>query len=180
MVMKKQLIFVLFTLCVLSACQSGDANKKSKNEAENHSTLIRAMQETQWIDSEEGFKVPEIMQKSEFFDENVPTMYITYSWESVILSHCFLGVWAASDEEFPIQGSALAPNINVADVTYRQSSKGIFSGHTTNGNIFYLKRIIGSPGEEIPHPRVLTLIYPEDFQEVVQPIIEVVNEWSVF
>lgn len=177
--MKKQLVYILCFLCLLSACNSGNATK-NEDKAVSLTTFIKAMQETQWTDSEEGFKVPDIMQRSEFFDENIPTTFVTYSWEKVILSHCFLGVWASSDEEFPIHGSVIAPNRIIEDVTHQQNSDGLFSGHTTNGDLFYLKRIIGSPGEEIPHPRVLVLIYPEDFQEAVQPIIEVIKEWNVF
>lgn len=139
--------------------------------------FANALQEAKWIKSEENFKYPDIMQRFEFYDKDVPTTFELYSWKDVILSFCFLGAWASSDEFFPVPGNVISQNCIIADLAYNFKSE-IFSGHTTDGRIFYLKRIVGWPGEAIPHPYILALIYPPEYQDAVKPLIEIVRKWS--
>ena len=148
-----------------------------ESKAKDPVAFANALQEAKWIKSEENFKYPDIMQRFEFYDKDVPTTFEIYSCKDVILSFCFLGAWASSDEFFPVPGNVISQNCIIADLAYNFKSE-IFSGHTTDGRIFYLKRIVGWPGEAIPHPYILALIYPPEYQDAVKPLIEIVRKWS--
>lgn len=151
---------------------------RKQEEETGPEAFTKAIQKAKWIESKEGFSYPDILGKYEFYDEEVPATYEIYSWQDVVLlSFCGFGVWATEDAYFPVKGSVIAKNSIVADVIYNYKSE-IFSGHTTDGRIFYLKRIVGWPGEDIPHPYVLTLVYPKEYQDAVNPLIEIVRKWS--
>lgn len=86
-----------------------------------------------------------------------------------------LGMWSTF-AEFPEEGVWLSPDERVKNVTYRADSKGIVSGYTQNGNIFYLKQKIMSGGE-VKHSKVLVLINPPAMKNKVVSLTNEVANW---
>ena len=70
----------------------------------------------------------------------------------------------------------LSPTEIVKNITYRSDSKGIASGYTQNGNIYYLKQKM-MPGTDVVHSKVLVLIYPPSEQKKVSTLINIVKDW---
>lgn len=126
--------------------------------------------------TEGRFKYPSSYFRSETFVEDVPANVEVFSKGDINLCYwSLLGMWSTFGE-FPEDGVWLSPTERVYEVTYRATSKGIVSGYTQEGNIFYLKQKI-VPGGEVKHSKVLVLIYPQSAQKRVAALINVVKDW---
>lgn len=79
------------------------------------------------------------------------------------------------DDEFPIAGTQLDNKCRILRITY-YSKKGIFSGHTTDGRIFYLKKRINL--DDCPHPLFYGIIYPKRYGDAIKIIINHIKDWS--
>ncbi|MBQ4483822.1 MAG: WG repeat-containing protein [Prevotella sp.] len=151
-------------------------------EKTNPSALDKAMQNAKWIESEQGFKYPDIMQETKVQVEEYG--YIdSYSWGSVELCSFYGPSWVTYDAEngdFPAKGSIIVPNTRVKEINYTSRKHNIFSGYLTDGRIFYLKYIIPiDPNAGVIHTSVLSLAYPKEFQKEVEPLIEEVRKWHI-
>lgn len=124
-----------------------------------------------------GFSYPSFMTRSERAITDVPATVNTYTWKKLELGYWpLIGSWAVSNDNFPVKGNYLTEDDFVEDVTYKAEEKGIFSGHTDDGRIFYLKKKINREGE-VNHVGVLVIVYPEENQTDVQRFIEMIKEW---
>ena len=124
-----------------------------------------------------GFSYPSFMTRSERAITDVPATVNTYTWKKLELGYWpLIGSWAVSNDNFPVKGNYLTEDDSVEDITYQAEDKGIFSGHTDDGRIFYLKKKINREGE-VYHVAVLVIVYPEENQTDVQRFIEMIKEW---
>ena len=124
-----------------------------------------------------GFSYPSFMTRSERAITDVPATVNTYAWKKLELGYWpLIGSWAVSNDNFPVKGNYLTEDDFVEDVTYKAEEKGIFSGHTDDGRIFYMKKKINRAGE-VNHVAVLVIVYPEENQADVQRFIEMIKEW---
>lgn len=124
-----------------------------------------------------GFSYPSFMTRSERAITDVPATVNTYTWKKLELGYWpLIGSWAVSNDNFPVKGNYLTEDDFVEDITYQAEDKGIFSGHTDDGRIFYLKKKINREGE-VNHVGVLVIVYPEENQTDVQRFIEMIKEW---
>ena len=124
-----------------------------------------------------GFSYPSFMTRSERAITDVPATVNTYTWKRLELGYWpLIGSWAVSNDNFPVKGNYLTEDDFVEDVTYKAEEKGIFSGHTDDGRIFYMKKKINRAGE-VNHVAVLVIVYPEENQADVQRFIEMIKEW---
>ena len=124
-----------------------------------------------------GFSYPSFMTRSERAITDVPATVNTYTWKKLELGYWpLIGSWAVSNDNFPVKGNYLTEDDFVEDVTYKAEEKGIFSGHTDDGRIFYMKKKINRAGE-VNHVGVLVIVYPEENQTDVQRFIEMIKEW---
>ena len=124
-----------------------------------------------------GFSYPSFMTRSERAITDVPATVNTYTWKRLELGYWpLIGSWAVSNDNFPVKGNYLTEDDFVEDITYKAEEKGIFSGHTDDGRIFYMKKKINRAGE-VNHVAVLVIVYPEENQADVQRFIEMIKEW---
>ena len=131
--------------------------------------------EWKW-NSDGAFKYPKSFSHEETFVEDAPASVEVFSQGNVQLCYWpLLGMWSTLTE-FPEEGVWLSPTERVKNVTYRADSKGIVSGYTENGNIFYLKQKIMSGGE-VKHSKVLVLINPPSMKEKVTTLTNEVTNW---
>ena len=123
-----------------------------------------------------NFNYPDFMTLSTHYMDDVPGEVEVYSWESVQLAYWpLLGAWAV--DSFTESDNWISDITKIANVTYRSSERlGIYSGYTTDGRIYYLKRKV-LDGGEVPHATVLALIFPEEFKEYIGELIDVVRLW---
>lgn len=133
------------------------------------------MENPKWIALSEGFSLPDFMNTpTETFVEDVPASVITYKYDDVELCYWpLLGNWAVRD--FPSEGCYVSSEATIRDITYKQESKGIYSGYTTDGRIYYLK--IKVMDDEVQHLKVLALIYPKAKQDSADNLIKSVQSW---
>lgn len=157
--------------------QRFDENK----EITSPSAFAIAIQKAEWIESEQGFKYPDIMQETRVAVEEYSSID-SYLWGSVELCFFYGPSWVTYDAEngnFPIKGSVIVPNTKIREITYTSKNHNIYSGHLTDGRIFYLKYIIPkAPNAGVIHTSVLSLAFPKEFQKEVEPLIEVVHKWK--
>lgn len=130
-----------------------------------------------WSWHAEGrFKYPSSYQRSEIFVGEVPASVEVFSNRDIELCYwSMLGMWSTFGD-FPEEGVWLSPTERVKNVTYRAASKGIASGYTQNGNIYYLKQKI-VPGGEVKHSKVLVLIHPVEMKNKVSKLTNIVKDW---
>ncbi|MBR6981191.1 MAG: hypothetical protein IKH88_15335 [Prevotella sp.] len=125
--------------------------------------------------TEGKFKYPSTYTRTETFVEDVPATVEVFSKGNIQLCYwSLLGTWSTIGE-FPEEGVWLSPTEKVRNVTYRASSKGIASGYTQKGNIFYLKQKI--TGGEVRHSKVLVLIHPQSEKNKVSKLTNLVKDW---
>lgn len=131
----------------------------------------------EWLWHPDGaFKYPKSFSHEETFVEDAPANVDVYSKGDIQLCYWpLLGMWSTF-AEFPEEGVWLSPTERVKNVTYRADSKGIVSGYTQNGNIFYLKQKIMSGGE-VKHSKVLVLINPPAMKDKVTTLTNEVANW---
>ena len=129
-----------------------------------------------WIKHSDGFQYPEFFEQHQVFLDEIPADVEIYNYDSIEL--CYwpsLGVWSVADE-FPSQGLYLSPTETVKNITYRAESKGIASGYTNSGKIYYLKQKI-MHGEGVDHSKFLVLINPPEYNKAVEKITNMVAKW---
>ncbi len=129
-----------------------------------------------WIKHSDGFQYPEFFEQHQVFLDEIPADVEIYNYDSIEL--CYwpsLGVWSVADE-FPSEGLYLSPTETVKNVTYRAESKGIASGYTNSGKIYYLKQKI-MHGEGVDHSKFLVLINPTEYNKSVEKITNMVAKW---
>lgn len=183
---------LLLTACTLSndVRRGNKANDKAQkqqkeqvNEVEGDTAAVigfaQALKTAKWIDSGDGFKYPDIMYKTEVFVDDIPTTMDLWTWGHIQLTLFYAGNWATFTEDFPVPGCIIVPHTRISEVTYTSENQCIFSGYLDDGRIFYLRRIIISDNVDIPSALILSLSYPKDCQDEVEPLIEVVRRWSI-
>jgi hypothetical protein len=113
---------------------------------------------------------------SEIWLDEVPASLYRWNYEDVCLA-CWplLGAWAVG--EYPEKDCYLTEDVKVANVTYREGNGEIFSGNTTDGRIWYMKKKL-TKGGEVTHAKILVLLYPKAMQSDVGKLIEVVKGWK--
>ena len=129
-----------------------------------------------WIKHSDGFQYPEFFEQHQVFLDEIPADVEIYNYDSIEL--CYwpsLGVWSVADE-FPSEGLYLSPTETVKNVTYRAESKGIASGYTNSGKIYYLKQKI-MHGEGVDHSKFLVLINPTEYNKSVEILTNMVSKW---
>ena len=123
-----------------------------------------------------AFKYPKSFNHEEIFVEDAPANVEVYLMGDIQLCYWpLLGMWSTF-AEFPEKGVWLSPTERVKNVTYRADSKGVISGYTQNGNIFYLKQKI-MRGGEVNHSKVLVLINPPAMKDKVTTLTNEVANW---
>ncbi len=130
-----------------------------------------------WLRNTSGnysFMYPDFMEYNTSFVLDAPGDVEEFSWRDVQLAYwSLLGYWAVNIAE---RGNYITSSTQIANVTYSAKSKGIYSGYTTDGRIYYLKTKV-LDGGEVPHVTVLALIYPKEFKEHMQELTEIVLKW---
>lgn len=134
------------------------------------------MDKAKWKKSGLGFTYPNFFVAREVFDDDIPTLYNTYSWRKVMLGYCSLGAWAVVDDNFPNEGQQLINKVKMKKITYYPRGKGVFSGFTNDGRIFYAK-CKPTEGGMVTHLEVLALIYPKSYQKSVDVLIKQIASW---
>lgn len=129
-----------------------------------------------WIEHYDGFQYPDFFRNYEASIDEIPADVEIYTYDSVDL--CYwpsLGVWSVADE-FPSEGLYLSPTETVKNITYRAESKGIASGYTNSGKIYYLKQKI-MKGEGVDHSKFLVLINPPEYNKSVEKMTNIIVKW---
>lgn len=134
------------------------------------------MDKAKWKKSGLGFTYPSFFVAREVFDDDIPALYYTYSWRKVLLGYCSLGAWAVVDDNFPNEGQQLINKVKMKKITYKPRGKGVFSGLTNDGRIFYLK-CKPTEGGVVTHLEVLALIYPKSYQKGADVLIKQIASW---
>ena len=174
--MKNRLVISLLAALIFAVDVSAQDQNTSQGRFEYFSSRMKT---SKWIEGKGSFRVPDFLSQSgEEFVGDVPASVYTYWYDRVNLCYWpLLGNWATDDEDFPVKGCYVSSTAKIAKVTYRAPQKGIYSGYTDDGRIFYLKRL-NTIHDVVTHAVVLVLIYPEKYQEAVQPLIKQVLNWS--
>ena len=168
--LKLALFFVM-----LFAMGSSSVSAQQPNGSDE--TLFAAkMDKTKWKKSGLGFTYPSFFVAREVYDDDIPTLYYTYSWRKVMLGYCSLGAWAVVDDNFPNEGQQLIDKVKIKKITYKPRGKGVFSGLTNDGRIFYLK-CKPTEGGMVTHLEVLALIYPKSYQKGADVLIKQIANW---
>lgn len=134
------------------------------------------MDKAKWKKSGLGFTYPNFFVAREVYDDDIPALYYTYSWRKVMLGYCSLGAWAVVDDNFPNEGQQLINKVKMKKITYYPRGKGVFSGFTNDGRIFYAK-CKPTEGGMVTHLEVLALIYPKSYQKSVDVLIKQIASW---
>lgn len=129
-----------------------------------------------WIKHGDNFQYPASFKHHQVFLDEIPADVEIYTYDSIEL--CYwpsLGVWSVADE-VPSEGLYLSPTETVKNITYRAESKGIASGYTNSGKIYYLKQKI-MHGEGVDHSKFLVLINPPEYNKAVEKITNMIAKW---
>ena len=158
----------------LEADVEDDIGVESNSELSQFEML---MKNGNWKDSEEGgFRYPDFFKHSETFVEDVPGAVTVYNYEPIELCYWpMLGVWS-TETDFVSDGLVISPTEKVKNVTYKVESKGIASGYTHSGKIYYLKRRIMSGGL-VDHGKILVVINPPEYNKSVESITKMIAKW---
>jgi len=141
-------------------------------------TLAQLLTNAEWEPADGGFQYPKFMRRSENFIADIPASVKSFSWKNVDLCYWpLIGAWAVNNESFPSKSCYVTASDQVEDIAYKAESKGIFSGHTTDGRVFYLKKCL-SEGDAVRHVMVLAIVYPEELQNDVQPFVDMILNWN--
>ena len=128
-------------------------------------------------DTDYGFRFPGCLTpSSEIWVDEVPGSLYRWNYEDVCLV-CWplLGTWAVTD--YPDTNSYLTEDVHVKNITYQNGDDSVFSGYTTDGRIWYMKKVL-LRGGEVVHAKALVLIYPKSKQSEVEKLIGVVKAWK--
>lgn len=168
--LKLALFFVMLFAIGSSSVSAQQA--KGSDEAQ----FAAKMDKAKWKKSGLGFTYPSFFVAREVFDDDIPALYYTYSWRKVMLGYCSLGAWAVVDDNFPNEGQQLINKVKMKKITYYPRGKGVFSGFTNDGRIFYAK-CKPTEGGMVTHLEVLALIYPKSYQKSVDVLIKQIANW---
>lgn len=168
--LKLALFFVMF---FVAGSFSASAQQQNGSDV---AQFAAKMDKAKWKKSGLGFTYPSFFVAREVFDDDIPTLYNTYSWRKVMLGYCSLGAWAVIDDNFPNEGQQLINKVKMKKITYYPRGKGVFSGFTNDGRIFYAK-CKPTEGGMVTHLEVLALIYPKSYQKSVDVLIKQIASW---
>lgn len=168
--LKLALFFVMLFAIGSSSVLAQQA--KGSDEAQ----FAAKMDKAKWKKSGLGFTYPSFFVAREVYDDDIPALYYTYSWRKVMLGYCSLGAWAVVDDNFPNEGQQLIDKVKMKKITYKPRGKGVFSGLTNDGRIFYLK-CKPTEGGMVTHLEVLALIYPKSYQKGADVLIKQIANW---
>ena len=168
--LKLALFFVM-----LFAMGSSSVSAQQPNGSDE-AQFAAKMDKAKWKKSGLGFTYPNFFVAREVFDDDIPTLYNTYSWRKVMLGYCSLGAWAVVDDNFPNEGQQLINKVKMKKITYYPRGKGVFSGFTNDGRIFDAK-CKPTEGGMVTHLEVLALIYPKSYQKSVDVLIKQIASW---
>lgn len=145
-----------------------------KKEHSNEDKLDKSV--VTWKSTEFGFRCMANMIYKEIFEDNVPTTFYVYVNAVSELSYSVMGAWAVMD--FPAVEQYIAPGTTIANITYKNVKKHIYSGYASDGRIFYLKtRVLD--GGEVDHLAVLCLLYEKNAENDNMPLIEEVRKCGI-
>ncbi len=168
--LKLALFFVM--LFAMGSSSASAQQAKGSDEA----LFAAKMDKAKWKKSGLGFTYPSFFVAREVYDDDIPALYYTYSWRKVMLGYCSLGAWAVVDDNFPNEGQQLIDKVKMKKITYKPRGKGVFSGLTNDGRIFYLK-CKPTEGGMVTHLEVLALIYPKSYQKGADVLIKQIANW---
>ena len=168
--LKLALFFVM--LFVAGSFSASAQQPNGSDEAQ----FAAKMDKAKWKKSGLGFTYPSFFVAREVYDDDIPALYYTYSWRKVMLGYCSLGAWAVVDDNFPNEGQQLIDKVKMKKITYKPRGKGVFSGLTNDGRIFYLK-CKPTEGGMVTHLEVLALIYPKSYQKGADVLIKQIANW---
>jgi hypothetical protein len=134
------------------------------------------MAKTKWRETPMKFSYPDCLGPSQLYDDDVPALYHLYSWHKVVLGYTELGSWAVSEGDYPGPKYPILGAILVKNITYVHKGKGIYSGFTTDGRVFYMK-CKPTEGGMVTHLQVLALVYPKSFQKSLDILINQIANW---
>lgn len=169
--MKKILLYLL--LCCTSASAATE-NTEGTNQMS-------------WKQTSYNFQVPSYFSDgTEYFYGDGPYFMVIYKHQDAQLSYCsLLGAWACDDANFPGVGSVIAQDATIKNIVYK-AKNGVFSGYTTDGRIFYMKKkrqekaIAHEDGPSFCHSSFLAIIYPKSRQKEMDPVIQMINKIKDF
>ena len=163
-------VFAVPTIKVSETVDSISFKKEHSNEDKLDKLVVT------WKSTEFGFRCMANMIKKEIFEENVPTIFYVYVNSVSELSYSTMGAWAVMD--FPAVEQYIAPGTTIANITYKNVKKHIYSGYASDGRIFYLKtRVLD--GGEVNHLAVLCLLYEKNAENDNMPLIEEVKNSGI-
>ena len=163
-------VFAVPTIKVSETVDSISFKKEHSNEDKLDKSVVT------WKSTEFGFRCMANMIKKEIFEENVPTIFYVYVNSVSELSYSTMGAWAVMD--FPAVEQYIAPGTTIANITYKNVKKHIYSGYASDGRIFYLKtRVLD--GGEVNHLAVLCLLYEKNAENDNMPLIEEVKKSGI-
>ena len=134
------------------------------------------MAKAKWCETPMKFSYPDCLGPSQLYNDDVPALYHLYSWHKVVLGYTELGSWAVSEDDYPGPKYPILGAILVKNITYVHKGKGIYSGFTTDGRVFYMK-CKPTEGGMVTHLQVLALVYPKSFQKSLDILINQIANW---
>lgn len=163
-------VFAVPTIKVSETVDSISFKKEHSNEDKLDKSVVA------WKSTEFGFRCMANMIYKEIFEDNVPTTFYVYVNAVSELSYSVMGAWAVMD--FPAVEQYIAPGTTIANITYKNVKKHIYSGYASDGRIFYLKtRVLD--GGEVNHLAVLCLLYEKNAENDNMPLIEEVRKCGI-
>ena len=121
-----------------------------------------------------NYSYPDFMTTSSYFCEDTPGDVVVHSWGKVELCHWpLLGYFGL---ELAGTDCLISNNTKARNITYKEDNLNIYSGYTTDNRIYYMKAK-GLYGGDVPHATVLVLIYPQEFQNHMQKLTDIVRRW---
>lgn len=161
-----------------SSSDSTDVEEpQSVVEADAELTLKQQLEQAQWQPIEGSLRYPTFMRHTESRVAAVPALVNVYSWKAVDLCYwAHIGSWALSSASYPVEGCYVSATDRIASVTDKDDTKGLYAGKTENGKLFYMKKKTVTESST-GYVTVAVLAYPEDMQEDVLPLMDMVREW---
>ncbi len=173
--MKRTGIVLILALLPLIGMRAQSKEKMSNYSPTSFSRLIKHV-EWQWHPW--NFQYPSFMTDANYDEHRAVDEYCgilnLHTWGDVELCYWPLRSYAVA---YPDKGTDITPNAKVSIVTYSSKHKGIYSGYTEDGRIFYMKMKV-LPGDVIDFTATLVLIYPKEYQPHIEPLIDIVHQWE--
>lgn len=158
--MEKITTLLLTLFLTISAMAQGDFREKMKN--------------VRWKIVSENVSIPSFMKAQDGYGS-------LFAYDNVMISNMLWGSWASLEDDFPSEGMELTSSVEgvfIKNITYKVERKGVYSGYTDDGRIFYLKTLPSPRWCGPPHIISYILIYPKEYQEAVTPIINKILHWT--